>query len=412
MAEGAARDPRSGDAVLITGATGFVGREILTRYLERTDRCIYALVRADDAEGADQRLRDGIREATGTDVADSERLVAVPGDVQQPGLGLADPDREELAADVSDVIHSAASVSFTLSLDESRSINVEGTRNVVDFAARCADRGDGLHRLCYVSTAYVAGTHEGEFGEDDLAVGQEFRNSYEQSKYEAERLVRKRARRLPVQIVRPSIVVGERDSGWTGSFNVLYAPLKMFRKAGGVSLLPAEPDAPVDVVPVDYVADGIFELSTSADPVDNRTYHLVAGRDASTIERLVRLAARRLRRREPRLIPPRSYRELVHPVLVRAVSGRRKKMLKKLETFFPYMSARVRYSDARTRRRLEPAGIEPVSVDSYFDRLITFAERAGWGSATVTREEARQGQTGGGSTAGAPADRRRTAAPV
>jgi long-chain acyl-CoA synthetase len=411
MAEGAMRDPRSGDAVLITGATGFVGREILTRYLERTDRRVYALVRADDAQAADRRLRDGIREATGTDVAESDRLVAVPGDVQNPGLGLPDSEREALAAEVGDVIHAAASVSFSLPIDKSRAINVEGTRNVVDFASECAARGGGLHRLCYVSTAYVAGTHEGEFGEDDLAVGQEFRNPYEQSKYEAERLVRSRAKRLPVQIVRPSIVVGERDSGWTGSFNVLYAPLKMFRKAGGVRLLPAEPGAPVDVVPVDYVADGIFELSTSGDAADNRTYHLVAGRDASTIERLVRLAARRLRRREPRLIPPRSYRELVHPVLVRAVSGRRKKMLKRMETFFPYMSARVRYSDARTRRRLAPAGIEPGSVDRYFDRLITFAERAGWGEATVTREQARHGQNGG-PTAGARAAPRRTGTPA
>src|SRR3954454_14631144 len=190
---------QEGNAVLITGATGFVGREVLTRYLERSDRTVYALVRADDATAADERLREGLREATGTDVAESDRLVAVPGDVQEPGLGLDTAQRDDLAADVGDVIHAAASVSFALPLDESRAINVEGTRNVVEFAERCADRG-GLHRLCYVSTAYVAGTHEGEFGEDDLAVGQEFRTPYEHSKFEAERLVRSRARRLPVQI--------------------------------------------------------------------------------------------------------------------------------------------------------------------------------------------------------------------
>jgi thioester reductase-like protein len=389
MAEGTIAERRSGNAVLITGATGFLGREVLTRYLERTDRQVYAIVRADDAAAADERLRDGLREATGTDVAESDRLTAVPGDVQQDGLGLEADDRERLAQDVSDVIHAAASVSFALPLDESRAINVDGTRNIVDFAERCADHG-GLHRLCYVSTAYVAGTHEGEFGEDDLAVGQEFRNPYEQSKFEAERFVRSRARRLPVQIVRPSIVVGEKRSGWTGSFNVLYAPLKMFRK-GGVPLLPGEPDAPVDVVPVDYVADAIFELSSADDTADNRTYHLVAGRDASTVERLVGLAARRLSRRQPRLIPPRSYRELLHPLLVRAASGRAEKVLKQMETFFPYLSARVRYADSRTRRRLDPAGIEPGTVDSYFDRLVGFAERANWGRKPITREQARRG---------------------
>jgi long-chain acyl-CoA synthetase len=362
---------------------------VLTRYLERSDRTVYALVRAEDEAAADKRLRDGLRTATGTDVARSERLVAVPGDVQQPGLGLDDGERERLAGEVSDVIHSAASVSFALPLDESRAINVGGTRNVVDFAERCADNG-GLHRLCYVSTAYVAGTHEGEFGEDDLAVGQEFRNPYEQSKYEAERVVRAHAKRLPVQIVRPSIVVGERLSGWTGSFNVLYAPLKAFVK-GGLPALPGDPRAPVDVVPVDYVADAIFELSSGEDADDNRTYHLVAGRDATTVERLVGLAARRLDRRAPQLLRQAPYERFVHPLLVRLASSRGRRSLRQMEVFFPYLSARVAYSDHRSRRRLGRVGIEPGRVDSYFDRLIGFAQRAGWGREQISREEARRG---------------------
>jgi long-chain acyl-CoA synthetase len=377
------------DAVLITGATGFVGREILTRYLERSDRTVYALVRGDDAEAADERLREGLRTATGTaGLAESDRLVAVAGDVQQPGLGLEDDDRDALAGQVSDVIHSAASVSFSLPLDESRAINVEGTRNVVDFAEQC-DTNGGLHRLCYVSTAYVAGTHEGEFAEDDLAVGQEFRNPYEQSKYEAERLVRSRGKRLPVQIVRPSIVVGERRSGWTASFNVLYAPLKAFAK-GRLSALPGEARAPVDIVPVDYVADAIYELSNAPGDGDNRTFHLVAGRDATTVQRLVDLAAGKLRRRAPRLLKPEPYRALLHPLLVRATSGRGRKALRQMEVFFPYLSARVAYADRRTRRRLDPEGIEPGSVEGYLGRLIGFAERARWGREPITREEARR----------------------
>jgi long-chain acyl-CoA synthetase len=380
--------PHAADGVLITGATGFVGREVLTRYLERSDRTVYALVRAEDAAAAEDRLRDGLRTETGTDVAESDRLVAVPGDVQEPGFGLDADRRDELASEVSDVIHSAASVSFTLPLDESRAINVDGTRNVVEFAERCADRG-GLHRLCYVSTAYVAGTHEGEFGEDDLAVGQEFRNTYEQSKYEAERFVRSRARRLPVQIVRPSIVVGERRSGWTASFNVLYAPLKAFVK-GGLSALPGEPRAPVDIVPVDYVADAIYELSSARDEEDNRTYHLVAGQDATSVERLVELAAGTLRRRPPALLRPGPYRSLLHPLLVRAASGRGKRALRQMEAFFPYLSARVAYSDRRSRRRLGRVGIEPGSVEGYLDRLIGFAERARWGRESISREQARR----------------------
>src|SRR5829696_2540131 len=108
MAPGTPQQAR--DAVLITGATGFVGREVLTRYLERSDRTVYALVRADDAPAAEKRIRDGLRTETGTEVAESDRLVAVPGDVQEPDLGLGTEELDSLATDVSDVIHSAASV--------------------------------------------------------------------------------------------------------------------------------------------------------------------------------------------------------------------------------------------------------------------------------------------------------------
>ena len=153
--------------------------------------------------------------------------------MQEPGLGLTPERRDELAREVTTVIHSAASVSFTLGLDESREINVEGTRNMLDFAESCAE----LDRFTYVSTAYVAGTHPGVFGEDQLAEGQEFRNAYEQSKFEAERLVQSHRRSLPIQVLRPSIVVGEQRSGWTSSFNVLYGPLKAFAR-GSIPAVP------------------------------------------------------------------------------------------------------------------------------------------------------------------------------
>lgn len=374
-------------AVFLTGATGFVGREVLTRYLERTDRTVYALVRADDRAAAESRLREGLREAIGTDDLGAARLVAVPGDVQAEGLGLAPEELDRLAGDVTEIIHSAASVSFSLPLEESRSINVEGTGNVIEFAHRCSGDG-GLRRLCYVSTAYVAGTHAGEFGEDDLDVGQGFRNPYEQSKYEAERLVRSHADSLPVQIVRPSIVVGERQSGWTASFNVLYTPLKAFA-AGRLSMLPGRRRAPVDVVPVDYVADSIFELAQGG-AGDDRTYHLVAGPEATTVGRLVGMASRRLERRPPRLLAPGAYRRVLHPLLARTGPAARRRALRRMEVFFPYFSMRVAYSNERARRRLERAGIASAPVESYFDRLLSYAQRARWGRDPISREQARR----------------------
>src|SRR5215208_4368058 len=185
--------PPSG--VLLTGGTGFVGMQLLARFLERTDRAVYALVRADDREAGEERLREKLSALLDPDAV-SDRLVAVPGDVESPGLALSDEDRDWLADEVDEIVHAAASVSFELPLEESRQINVEGTRNVLDFALGCRVMG----RFAYISTAYVAGDHDGEFGEDDLNVGQQFRNAYEQSKFEAERLVRGHAHELPIQI--------------------------------------------------------------------------------------------------------------------------------------------------------------------------------------------------------------------
>jgi thioester reductase-like protein len=333
-------------AVFLTGATGFVGREILSRFLERDNRHVFALVRADNDDEAAGRLPA------------HERLTAVAGDIERPSLGLAEGTRERLRREVGTVLHCAASVSFDLPLPESRSVNVEGTRRVLDFARSCAD----LERFSYVSTAYVAGEPGGLFREDDLAVGQSFRNAYERSKFEAELAVRTEGRDLPLQILRPSIVVGDSTTGRTSSFNVLYAPLKAYAR-GLIRAIPARRDAPVDIVPVDYVADRTHELATRG---PNGTFHVVAGRNATTVGKLLDLSSEQLGLSKPTVLPPTLYRRWIHPWLRRKYPG-----LKRMEVYFPYFAMKVRFDD----KRLGPG----PKVERYFDRLVRYAEKARWG---------------------------------
>jgi thioester reductase-like protein len=333
-------------AVLLTGATGFVGREILSRFLERDRRHVFALVRAENDDQAAERLPG------------HERLTAVAGDIEQRNLGLAAGSSERLRREITTVLHCAASVSFDMPLDESRSVNVEGTRRVLDFARSCTR----LERLSYVSTAYVAGEPGGLFREDELAVGQHFRNPYERSKFEAELALRSEGSDLPLQILRPSIVVGDSTTGRTSSFNVLYGPLKAFAR-GQIPAIPADRDAPVDIVPVDYVADRVHELATRG---PDGTFHLVAGRNATTVGRLLEMSSDELGRSEPTVLPPRLYRRWVHPWLRRKYRG-----LRRLEVYFPYFAMRVRFDD----RRLGPG----PRVEDYFHRLVRYAQAAGWG---------------------------------
>src|SRR5439155_4254751 len=129
-----------------------------------------------------------------------------------------------------------------------------------------------------------------------------FRNTYERTKLEAELVVADDLDELCGVVVRPSIVVGERASGWTPAFNVIYPPLRAF-SSGHLEVVPGHPDGVVDIVPVDYVADAIAELLLRRTEVGG-TLHLVAGRHATTIGRLAGLAAARLGRRAPRFGPP------------------------------------------------------------------------------------------------------------
>jgi thioester reductase-like protein len=368
--------------VLLTGATGFLGGEILARLLERDERPVYALVRADSDEGAAARLERVVTSLLGG-AARPGRAIAVAGDVTSPRLGMSGRRRDWLAERVDRVIHCAATVSFTLGLDESRAINVEGTRRMLDLAASCAERG-GIDSFVHVSTAYVAGTHSGDFGEHDLDVGQGFRNAYERSKFEAELVVRRRAQELPVQVVRPSIVVGDSRSGWTPAFNVLYTPLRAFSR-GAYPLIPARPEAPVDIVPADFVADAVLALAGR--PGSGATHHVVAGRRASTVGEIVELASANARRRAPLLVPPRLYRGLIHPVLVRTGPRQRRQALRRSEIFFPYFAMEVRYNDRRARSALTPLGLEPPPLRSYFDRLMDFARLAEWGRRPYERHE-------------------------
>jgi long-chain acyl-CoA synthetase len=371
-------------AVFLTGATGFLGGEVLARYLERSDRRVFVLVRAADDAAAAERLAETLARVVPGLGYDRDRVVAVAGDITMPGLGLDDRRTDALAEEVGEVIHSAASVSFTLPLAESREINLAGTERMLSFAERCTERGGGLRRFAYVSTAYVAGRHRGPFGEDDRPRGRSFRNPYERSKHEAEALVRARGDSLPTQVFRPSIIVGDSRTGWTSSFNVMYWPLRVFAR-GGYPVIPARVGSPVDVVPVDYVADALYALCDGP-AAGGETYNLVAGERAATVGQIVSLAALYFDRERPRVVAPGLYTAM-KPVLLRTGPDKRRRTLRTSEAYFPYFAMRSTFDDRRARAHLGPQGLECPPLHDYFDRLLDFATAAQWGRRPVARPQ-------------------------
>ena len=201
---------RAAPSVLLTGCTGFVGQELLGQLLTDTSAHVSCIVRAADQRDARRRVSSTVDRLFG-DGAWQEvrpRVDAIRGDVTAPSLGLERSTYERLIARTTHLLHGAASVQFDLSLRAARSINVGGTAGAAEFA-RTAYRRGRLQRFAYVSTAFVGGRHPGVFSEHDLDVGQRFRNTYEQSKFEAELVVRRAMQHAPITVVRPSIVIGD-----------------------------------------------------------------------------------------------------------------------------------------------------------------------------------------------------------
>jgi long-chain acyl-CoA synthetase len=366
------------EALLLTGGTGFVGRSVLARVLERTDRHVIALVRADDDVHACARLAGVLDGLVAPECAAAGRVHAFAADLSDLHVPTVLGRIEAAGLEVDEVVHSAACVSFDQSLADARHVNVRGTANMLALS-RALHEQRPLRRHAHVSTAYVAGDREGIVLEDEGWVGQGFRNTYEQSKLEAEELVR-RETGLPVQVLRPSIVVGEAQSGWTSAFNVLYVPLRALA-SGGMTAVPRLAGGAADVVPVDYVADAVLELADA--PADGQTYHLTAGEQAVDLDQLVEITCRAAGRPAPPIVDREEFRHHV------GGSGPARLLLAHLDAYLPYMDVRARFDAARSHGFLAERGVEVPALESYLPALLEFANATRWGRAPISRVDAR-----------------------
>jgi long-chain acyl-CoA synthetase len=265
--------------VLLTGATGFIGTQVARRLIATTDATIVALVRADSDEEAVRRLRRVWWDWPELVAVIGSRVEVVPGDVEAPDLGLADPTYADLTRRLTHVVHTAADLRLDGPVEELRRTNVEGTAHVLALA-RAANRDHGLARFAHLSTAYVCGHRSGPIREESLSADAGFWNGYEQSKYEGEALVEAAKRELPVSVFRPGMVVGDSQTGAIKTFNTVYYPLRLYLTGKLPLLLPTRRDLRLNLVPVDYVADAIARLLD--DPrATGLTIHLTA--PASTL---------------------------------------------------------------------------------------------------------------------------------
>jgi len=352
--------------VLVTGATGGLGREVLSRLLECSGTRgaglrATLLIRGRDDAAVRDRLGEVARYLRRWQPSlDVSSLRAVRGDVAAPGLGLEPVRLRALAAEVSHIVHCAATIDLDLPVERARATNLAGTAEVLRFARGCSR----LERLVHVSTAYVAGDRSGVVGEDELDCGQAFLNGYERSKFEAEVLVRGQMRDLPLAVVRPSIIVGHSRDGHAAGLGTIF-PVLRHVASGRLRRFPGSGATLLDLVPVDYVADAVVRVLDSPRS-SGGTFHLTAGAERSvSVRRLFEMAIAMFGRS--------AAPALRFGADLRSAPPSLRRLQERLQCYLAYLAGTKTFDDSRYRSvfgAAAPACPDPLV---YLPRVLAFA---------------------------------------
>jgi NAD(P)-dependent dehydrogenase (short-subunit alcohol dehydrogenase family) len=258
---------------LVTGGTGFIGRNLVERLLA-SGGDVHLIVR----ESSHERVEAIAQKWTGGD-----KLKVVSGDLLQPALGVDPAWVEEHRGKIDHLFHLAAIYDMTASEARNEELNTGGTAHLLELVA---DLQPGT--LHHVSSVAVAGSYEGVFTEQMFDEGQQLPSPYHRTKFESEKLVRELCA-VPWRIYRPAVVIGDSRTGKIDKVDGPYYFFKAIRRARNVlpSWLPlVGPEiGETNIVPVDFVADAIVEIAHKPG-LDGTAFHLASPQMISSAQAL------------------------------------------------------------------------------------------------------------------------------
>jgi thioester reductase-like protein len=240
------------------------------------------LVRPTDRDSAADRVQSALHVHESRLGRPISRPVCLAGDVNLPNFGLSHDAQRWLTRNCQRVIHNAAVLKFSAPNRQADpwKTNLEGTRCTLESCRRM-----GIRDFHYVSTAYVCGRRQGVIREDELEMGQAFRNDYEHSKYLAEQLVRNDQYLAPATVYRPVVISGDSQTGYTSTFHGINVYMRLLSTLMGMTQpgvdgrryaplrLPIQGDEGRNLVPVDWVSKVICHL-LDLPAAHGRTFHL------------------------------------------------------------------------------------------------------------------------------------------
>lgn len=347
------------EVVLVTGFPSFRARKMVEHLLDAQPKTlVHVVVRDKFAHEA----------STATDAwpkAWRERLVSLSGDAASMDLGLSGKEYLDLTAQV-DRVHHVAQVTYPAAdANMAEQVNIGAMREIVEFgrAAR------GLSAIVVHSSAIVSGNRTGVVREAELAAGQSFRTPVEETLARAERIARSAMRELPLVVVRPAQIVGDSTTGEVDRFDGPYL-LMLLIVSSPQDLpvpLPTRGDAPMNLVPIDYVVKAARHIGRQASAL-GRTFHIADGRPL-TVRRVFELVANSGGKRLPGgFIPTRLTKALLSAPGLNLVS-------KSPRAFVDLMATSVRYDTTNTDELLAGSGIVCPPFEDYVDALVAYVKQ-------------------------------------
>ncbi len=252
----------------VTGATGFIGKRLVKALLARRGATVSFLLRP-ESEGKVAELLN-YWELSGTA---KSRAVPVYGDLKGKKLGVSAEDLKKLKGKVDHLYHLAAVYDLSADEESQVAVNIEGTRNAVEFA-KAVEAG----HLHHVSSIAAAGLYEGVFREDMFDEAEGLDHPYFMTKHESEKIVRKESK-VPWTVYRPAMVVGDSTTGEMDKIDGPYYFFKLIQRMRQI-LPPWMPSiglegGRINIVPVDFVVAALDHISHSKAELKGKCFHLV-----------------------------------------------------------------------------------------------------------------------------------------